>query len=283
MTERRIREILDESEQEQAVRTADLTGAASAITTVAGVVVDALAGVPISPFARVLEKFYDGRKRALIETRVNATVRGLERRLDDLGDHVDKDFITKDEFLEMADEVFERVARERDESKRELYASILANTARVNVNRSFYATALKLLDALAPIHVEILRELRHDQERRKEGGGESNTGTRELAIRLHLEELEELRVAGLSDEIAEIFSKKLKGAAAWDEAIGKAASYGGPRIKALIDTAQGWDDEILKHIWYIGKEGLVHQETQRRSSINELGVELLDWLSEPED
>ncbi len=34
------------------------------------------------------------------------------------------------------------------------------------------------------------------------------------------------------------------------------------------------------HIWYIGKEGLVHQETERRSSINELGVELLQWLSE---
>lgn len=212
-----------------------------------------------------------------------ATFRGIERRLGEFGDRLDRDFITTDEFFEMVEEVFERVARERDESKRELFASILTNTARVGVNRSFYPTALKLLDAVEPIHVEILRELLRDQKRREAGAGEQNTGTRELAIRLHLDDLEQLRVEGLSEDAPEVFGKKLKGVAAWEKAIGEVASYAAASIRALIDTVQRWDNEILEHVWYIGKEGLVHQISERRTSINELGVRLLEWLREPEE
>ena len=64
------------------------------------------------------------------------------------------------------------------------------------------------LDALAPIHIELLRELLRRREKHEKGGGEHNTSTRELAIKLHLQDLEQLRLAGLSDEIPHVFSEK---------------------------------------------------------------------------
>ena len=238
----RVPEILDEEERGQAERTADVQGIIKTLTTVAGVGVDLALGFPVTTLGGALRDFYGRRKKPLVEARLNATLRGIERRLEEFGERLDREFITTDEFLEMADEVFERVARERDEDKRVLYAGILANTARTNADRSFYPTALKLLDALEPIHIEILRELQRQREKREGGGGESNTSTRELAIRLHLKKLEELRVGGLSEEAPEFFKTKLKGATAWDKALGQAhathtpafGNVAGPCVIALV-------------------------------------------------
>ena len=166
--------------------------------------------------------------------------------------------------------------------KRNLYATILANTARRDINRSFYPTALKLLDALAPIHIELLRELLRRREKHEKGGGEHNASTRELAIKLHLQDLEQLRLAGLSDEIPHVFSEKPDGVRGWDAALGAADNIGGPGAEALKDKFRQWDDDILAHLQYMGKEGLVEQVSERRSSITQLSVRLLEWLSEPE-
>lgn len=232
-----------------------------------------------------LATYLGARAGEVVAERIEQLAEELTSRIRKLEaqDTLDRKWLDTEEGVEVFDEVTNKVAVERDAAKRELYAAILINTARMNVDRSFYPTALKLLDALAPIHIEILRELLNDEKKRKGGRGEQNTSTRELAIGLHLEALEELRVAGLSDEIPYIFSEKLEGVRAWDEALGAADNVRGQVAQALKDKFRGWDNEILRHIWYIGKERLVHQETERRSSINELGVELLEWLAEPED
>ena len=257
--------------------------------TVAGMAVPLVVGGTAGPIGAAivagLKTFLDGRKQARFQTRVVATFQGIERRLSQVGDRLDKDFVTTDEFFEMVEEGLERAARERDEDKRELYAAILANTARRGVDRRFYPTALKLLDALEPIHVDILRELLRRREKKGEAAAERNTSTGELALKFHLDDLEELRLGGLAQESEKHFGGKLKGVADWQEAIGQArrGEITPPGIEDLMRTVQEWDDQVLEHVWYLGKEGLVHQVSNRNTSINELGVRLLGWLSEPED
>ena len=207
----------------------------------------------------------------------SARIRRLEAH-----DNLDKGFLETEEAAEFVIEVTNTVTLERDSEKRNLYATILANTARRDINRSFYPTALKLLDALAPIHIELLRELLRRREKHEKGGGEHNTSTRELAIKLHLQDLEQLRLAGLSDEIPHVFSEKPDGVRGWDAALGAADNIGGPGAEALKDKFRQWDDDILAHLQYMGKEGLVEQVSERRSSITQLSVRLLEWLSEPE-
>ena len=52
---------------------------------------------------------------------------------------------------------------------------------------------------------------------------------------------------------------------------------------ALIDAVQRWDEEIHDHVLYLAKEGLVGDPASARwTSINHLGVRLVEWLSEPE-
>ncbi len=85
MGEGRVREILDEEEREQAVRGADRESSVKAVTTVGGVAVDLFGAGVGSVLNQIFWGFYDGRKKALFETRVNETFRALERRLAELG------------------------------------------------------------------------------------------------------------------------------------------------------------------------------------------------------
>ena len=91
--------------------------------------------------------------------------------------------------------------------------------------------------------------------------------------------LEELRSGGLSDENPETFSKKLHAVHAWDEALGQVG--GGPHAKALADRFHKWDEEVMEHVWYLAKEGLVTDPvSSRHTHITELGIRILEWVSE---
>ena len=223
-----------------------------------------------------LERVVERLEQFVAET--SARIRRLEAE-----HNLDKRFLETEGAAELVIEVTNKVTLERDSEKRDLYAAILANTARLDADRSFYPTALKLLDAVEPVHVEILRELLQEKEERKAPGGEQETSTKNLALSLHLGELEDMRVGGLSEEVPEFFSTEIKGVAAWDQARGKVASYGGPRARSLIDAVQRWDEEIHDHVLYLAKEGLVVDPASARwTSINHLRVRLVEWLSEPE-
>ena len=67
----------------------------------------------------------------------SARIRRLEAH-----DNLDKGFLETEEAAEFVIEVTNTVTLERDSEKRNLYATILANTARRDINRSFYPTAL---------------------------------------------------------------------------------------------------------------------------------------------
>ena len=69
---------------------------------------------------------------------------------------------------------------------------------------------------------------------------------------------------------------------AWEEALGKVASYDQASVKEVIESVSKWNAEALEHVWYLGKEGLVHQISEKRTSLNDLGVRLLEWLAEPD-
>ena len=271
------------SEQEPPLSGAELVRAAKTLpspTRAEKFLAAALAGIP--HLGGPLTKYLGDRAHERLVERVEQLATELTERVRKLEkqDRLDKEFAETEEAAEMVLEVTNRVALERDSEKRRLYASILANTTQLGVNRSFYPTALGLLDAVAPIHIELLRALLRRRETHEKGGGEHNTSTRELAIKLHLQELEQLRFAGLSDEIPHVFSVKPDGVHGWDAALGAADTVGGPGAEALKDKFREWDDDVLAHLQYMGKEGLVEQVSERRSLITQLGVRLLGWLSE---
>ena len=117
--EGRIREILDEEEREQHVRGADRT----TFVTVAGTSLALSAfGALGAALVGALLKFSEGRKQARFQARVDATFRGIERRLGEFGDLLDEDFITTDEFMEMV---------EQQDVARCSCASVNASTASV--------------------------------------------------------------------------------------------------------------------------------------------------------
>jgi predicted Rossmann fold nucleotide-binding protein DprA/Smf involved in DNA uptake len=84
----------------------------------------------------------------------------LARDVESLREEIDQDFVSRADFVALAEEVLDQVARRRSDEKLVAYAAALANASRLDrPDDRTRERLLDLLDDLRPTHIQILARL----------------------------------------------------------------------------------------------------------------------------
>lgn len=117
--------------------------------------------------------------------RVKEVLEDLFSRVEALGDQRSDNYIRSDEFEDLLDQTRRQVANERHESKRRLYAAILAGAIEKPAASPYHEQLrmLRTIEELQPDHLQVLRAMLQTPERPKRATG-SFSGVTTLPQRL---------------------------------------------------------------------------------------------------
>lgn len=267
---------MTEDQRDPAKKRADLVAGGKALVDLSAWALSLGTGLPFGAATGVLHRYYGTRRQEIVQQRLREGAAALKARLDGLEERglLDLEFIESDEFAELADEVLEYIVRERSEDKRRRFAAVLSTAAAEPTDRSWAGTAIRILDSLEEVHVELLAALQ--EMGRRLNRRDEVVHTRVLAGALYGDEI---RARAKEHEDLMEWFKGREGAT--EEQQKWAASEVAKARKAAQETDREAHAQTLSHVWYLGGMGLLRQVSENSVAPNQLAARFLDWVTDP--
>ena len=155
--------------------------------------------VPV--FGGAVSNVLTGWSQARRMARVREVLEHLARDLTATRQAIREDYIRSDEFEDLLDQTLRRVAAERHEAKRRLYAAFLAG-AVTSPGEPYHEQLrfLRTLEELQPDHIRIIGAML--QEPPRDSGASGGMGSISQTLRLRLPDIPPDRIADLAEQLA---------------------------------------------------------------------------------
>ena len=142
--------------------------------------------------------------------RVNETLKYLAHSLDDIKDKLNEDYIMSEDFEDLFDETFQKVARERVEAKRKMYAWYLKGAiTNIEISYDEKLRFLNLIERLQPIHIMILNAFLILPDEQPNKGSRRVSSSSIMAILFDRLKGHSFTVDLLDDAVAELIQVRL--------------------------------------------------------------------------